>query len=390
LYLYRYKFIVKHAVLFRVLNRHTNGANRTWTVNRRRKPPTLADVAAKAAVSAQTVSNYLTGRNSPRPATLERLKSAIEELNYHPSAAARALRSDRSNIVGLILGDPEAPVGDSVGRGLREPLHAAFLHGAATKAYELKFYITTVLSCSGETEADALRLVREGRADGLIFSSEAVDNRRRHEIQKIAQQERVPVVLLQERTKITGIHTVAAEDEVGARLAAEHLINLGHRRLAIVGTKHPWPGPIRRSRAFLKAVSEAGLQAEEWLAETYSIDAVRARVADEFRREGRPTAIFSVNDIVAIAVIQQAMESGLQVPRDISVVGFNDLDIASYFRPAITTVRIPAVAMGARAVEILVESIQGKSPPTAQLLPVEFIARESTSHPPTSIRQLHQ
>jgi DNA-binding LacI/PurR family transcriptional regulator len=359
-------------------------------VNRRRKPPTLADVAAKADVSAQTVSNYLTGRNSPRPATLERLKAAIEELNYHPSAAARALRSHRSNIVGMILEDPETPIGDSVGRGLREPLHAAFLHGAVTKAHELKFYITTVLSLSGETEADALRLVREGRADGLIFSSEAVDNRRRHEIQKIAQQERVPVVLLQERARIPGIHTVAAEDEVGARLAAEHLIKLGHRRLVVVGTNPPWPGPIRRSKAFIKAVSEAGLRAEEWLAETYSIDAVRARVAHEFGREGRPTAIFSVNDIVAIAVIQQAMESGLQVPRDISVVGFNDLDIASYFRPAITTVRIPAVAMGGRAVEILVESMQGKSPPTAQLLPVEFVARESTSHPPTSLRQLHQ
>lgn len=120
-----------------------------------RKPPTLNDVAALAGVSAQTVSNYLTGRFKPRGANLQRLEAAIQELGYRPSAAARALRLKQSNIIAMLLEDGV----DGAEEGW-EPLHAMFLYGATTKARELGFYITTVLTRQGTAEAEAVRLVR--------------------------------------------------------------------------------------------------------------------------------------------------------------------------------------------------------------------------------------
>lgn len=340
--------------------------------------PTIADVAKLAGVSTQTVSNFLTGRNSPHPANRAKLEEAIKELNYVPSAAARALRSQRSNFITLLLEDGADSSIDALGSGFREPLHALYLHGAAMRAREVGFYITTVLTWRGETEAHARQLAREGRTDGVICSSELVGRGRAKELTQLAGSEKLPIVVLQERKPAAGIFSITAKDEDGIVEIVRHLREFGHRHVAIVTVKPLWPGPARRTEAFFKEARATGLRAEEWNCAAYTVDSVRSRIVPELRRDDRPSAIVAVSDTIAMAVIQQCLELGISVPYECSVVGFGDLDIARHFRPSITTVRIPAVEMGACSVDLIAKTSAGELYEGPTALDVEFLPRGST------------
>lgn len=346
----------------------------------KRRPPTIADVAALAGVSAQTVSNFLTGRFKPRGQNLQRLEAAISELGYRPSAAARALRLKQSGIIAMLLEDGAEIPEERMANGW-EPLHAMFVYGAAQKARELGFYLTPVLTRQGAAETEAIRLIREGRADALICSTEMMPEARLEHLQRIAKTEKVPIAMLQENRKRDFICSVAAADEDGGQQAAGHLAMLGHRRVAVMTVMPTWPGPLRRRSGFEAAAERLGLSVEAWEVEAYTVEAVRTRAAAELVRPDRPTAVFAVNDVIAVALMQQAMELNLEIPKDLSVLGFNDLDIARYVRPALTTLRTPAADMGARAVEVLVDAIAGKPLASTAYLPIEFVARESTSVP---------
>jgi LacI family transcriptional regulator len=340
--------------------------------------PTIADVAKLAGVSTQTVSNFLTGRNSPHPANRAKLEEAIKALNYVPSAAARALRSQRSNFITLLLEDGADSGIDALGAGFREPLHALYLHGAAMRARELGFYVTTVLTWRGETETHAKQLAREGRTDGVICSSELVSSERAKELTRLAGSERLPIVMLQERKPAPGIHSITAKDEDGIVRIVRHLREFGHSHVAIVTVNPLWPGPVRRAEAFFKEVKAAGMHAEEWNCSAYTIDSVRTRVVPELHRSNRPSAIVAVNDTIAMALIQQCLELGIAVPHECSIVGFGDLEIARHFRPSITTVRIPAVEMGACAVDLIAKISSGEPYDGPTALDIEFLPRGST------------
>jgi DNA-binding LacI/PurR family transcriptional regulator len=335
---------------------------------------TLRDVAERAGVSPQTVSNYLNGRHRTRAPTRELVERAIADLGYRPHAAARALRSQRVGAFAVILEDSDRV-------GLHEPLHVEFLHGAAAVAHDVGYDLTVALTLPGETEAQALRLVRERRVDGLIVSFGALEPSRRKGIRTLGE-EAVPLVLLQERHSPAGVSTVSAQDEAGAEQAAAHLAELGHRRLAMVCGRPLWPGPKRRRDAFLAAARRAGVQAEEWTCGAYTIAAARERVAGKLPARGAPTGILAANDVIALGVIQQAQEDGIDVPRELSVIGFNDFAFASWVRPAITTVHIPGAEMGARAVRLLVDAFELNRPAESVLFHVELVVRESTGPAP--------
>lgn len=350
-------------------------------MDNKRKPPTIADVAALAGVSAQTVSNFLTGRFKPRGQNLQRLQAAISELGYRPSAAARALRLKQTGIIAMLLEDDADPPEERIRHGW-EPLHGMFLYGATQKARELGFYVTPVLTRQGGAEAEAVRLIGEGRADALICSTELMPEEQLERLQKIAGTERVPIAMLQESRKRDFICAVAAADEDGGEQAARHLAALGHRHVALMTVKPSWPGPVRRRAGFEAAARELGLAVEVWEADTYTVEAIRRLAAPGLARPDRPTAVFAVNDVIAVALMQQAIELRLTIPGDLSILGFNDLDVANYVRPALTTLRTPAAAMGARAVEVLVDAISGKPLVSTALLPIDFVARDSTGPAP--------
>lgn len=336
---------------------------------------TLKDVARRAGVSPQTVSNYLNGRHRPRSTTRERVEQAIEELNYRRNASARALRSQRVNAIALLLEDPNR-------LGLHDPLHMEFLHGAAQAARELGFHLTVEVTAPGETEETALQLVSEGRVDGLILSLGGLEISRRGGLGTLAK-EGVPIVLLQERVAIPSVFTISAQDEIGAALAVSHLVDLGHEVVAFICGEPLWPGPERRRDGFRSAVATTpGVRSVEWMCDAYTIEAARERVAGELTSRDRPTAIVAANDVIALGVIQQATDLGVAVPDDLSVVGFNDFDFASWVRPSITTIRIPGSQMGARAVDLVVGAVTGHRAPESVSFQVELVQRESTGRPP--------
>jgi DNA-binding LacI/PurR family transcriptional regulator len=341
----------------------------------RARRATLRDVAARAGVSAQTVSNLLNGRHTPRAETRQRVERAIRELGYRPNAAARALRSQRVASLAVLLEDPSR-------QGLHDPLHAEFLNGAAAAAHRLGYGLTLAITEPGETEREALRLVHEARAGGAVLSLGGFEPYRQRAVRALVA-EGVPLVLLQQQVSLPGVFTVTAEDEVGAQRAVEHLIAHGHRRIAFLCGEPLWPGPTRRRAGFLAAATTSGVEAIDWRCSAYTIEAARELTARELAHTARPTAIVAANDLIALGVIQQAIEMGIDVPRDLSVIGFNDFDFAAWVRPAITTVRIPGAEMGARAIELLIGALDGSVRAQGSVFQAELVLRASTAPAPS-------
>ena len=331
--------------------------------------PTIRDVADRASVSPQTVSNYLSGRHATRPGSRERIETAIRELDYRPDAAARALRSRKADTIALVLEDPNA-------LGLHEYFHMEFLNGAAAAAHEAGQNLMVTLTRPGETLRCAIRIAQERRADGLALSlgdTSAVSAEMR-ELVSLG----VPVVLLQQASPIRGVASLVAQDEVGAVAAVAHLAEHGHQRIAWLCGRELWPGPARRHTGVRAAAAAEGLTLLEWTCEDYTVrsarDAIAAALAEE---DSFPTAVIAANDMIALGVVQQLQEQGLMVPQDVSVVGFNDFDFSSWVRPSLTTVRVPAAAMGHRAVELLLADDRGVLPDVSAF-PVELVVRESS------------
>jgi DNA-binding LacI/PurR family transcriptional regulator len=332
----------------------------------------MRDVAERAGVSTQTVSNYLNKRHRPRRDTRESIERAIRDLQYRPNASARSLRSQRTRSVVLALEDPNQ-------LGLHDPLHLEFLHGAANAARPAGYTVVVEVTPPGEAAASALRLVREGRVDGVILSIGELDTSDRRTIKAIAGLQ-TPVVLLQQDPALPSVHTVSANDERGADEAVRQLVAGGHRRFAWLGADPQWPGPRHRRAGVRKACRKAGVQLTDWEAAAYTVADARAAVKGRLARRGAPTAIIAANDLVALGVIQQAEAEDLRVPDDVSVVGFNDFDFASWVRPAITTVRLPGARMAARAFDLITASLDdSERPAEAVSFEVELVIRESTA-----------
>jgi DNA-binding LacI/PurR family transcriptional regulator len=335
---------------------------------------TIRDVADRAGVSTQTVSNFLNERHRPRRATRERIERAIRELNYRPNASARALRSHRSTAILLALEDPNR-------LGLHDPLHMEFLHGAATAAHAAGYQLMVEVTPSGDAGAAALRLVGEGRVDGVMLSIGELSAEHRASISAMVGS-RTPVVLLQQWDAPPGVSTVSANDEQGSAEAVRHLVELGHERLGFVGGEPLWPGPRRRRDGVARACREAGVALEHWTADAYTVEAARRCTADALGGSGaHVTGILAANDMIALGVVQQAADLGLDVPGDLSVVGFNDFDFAQWVRPAITTVRLPGSQMAARAMDLVIDATRGQRPAESVAFDVALVVRETTGPP---------
>ena len=342
---------------------------------RQRPRPTLRDVADLAEVSPQTVSNYLSGRHATRSGPRERIELAIRELDYRPNAAARALRSRKADTIALVLEDPNA-------LGLHEYFHMEFLNGATAAAHEAGKNLMVTLTRPGETLERAMRIAHEGRADGLALSLGDASPAAAELRELVALG--VPVVLLQQSARVAGISAITAQDGVGAAAAVAHLVGHGHRRIAWICGRELWPGPERRFAGVHDAAVAAGVELVEWTCEDYTVRSAREAVAAELRGGGTaPTAVIAANDMIALGVVQQLQEQGLGVPGDVSVIGFNDFDFSSWVRPSLTTVRIPAAAMGHRAVELLLAA-DGPDIPDAPVFPAELVVRESSGPAPNS------
>jgi len=327
---------------------------------------TITDVARDAGVSVATVSKVINGRYGVAPATTERVQEVIDRLGYETSLVARSLRSRRTNVIGILVAE-------------FEPFSTEILKGAsravAGTGFDLMAYSGAAHGGSDVGwERRSLSRLSGTLVDGAVLVTPTV----------VEVRGDIPVVAVDPHRGPSGIATVDSDNDAGAVLATEHLISLGHRRIAFLGGRTDLESSRLREEGFRTAMASAGLP----------VDPDLVRVGG-YRREGAdrpahellelpdpPTAVFAANDLMAIATIDAARDVGLRVPQDLSVIGFDDVPEAVAATPPLTTVAQPIQQMGAEAVALLVRLIAGAEVDTDHVrLPTRLVERGSTAPP---------
>lgn len=334
------------------------------------RPLTMGEIARRAGVSQTTVSHVLSGKRPVNPATAERVRAIIERAGYVPTSAARTLQTGRSMLIGLVV--PE----------ITHSFFARVAKGVEEIAREYDYGV--IFFSSGQSDPTRgrryLGLLRNHSIDGLVYvgSDTAVD---RDELRGLAG--RHPLVFAdEEQPDIPSVPTVTSDNFDGGRLAARHLHELGHRKVVVLAGPVPLQSTSERVRGFAEFYPNA-------LVLHGSFDqASAARIVDSLLGNGVAfTGVLAGNDDIAIGAVRRLEESGLRVPDDVSVVGFDDVELAGGMRPALTTVRQPAQEMGRRAAELLLRALVDDVPigDGVTVLPVELMVRDSTA-PPTGER----
>jgi LacI family transcriptional regulator len=329
----------------------------------------VRDVAQRASVSVGTVSNVLNRPDKVAAGTVARVLQAIDELGFIRNDAARQLRAGRSKTVGLVVLDVRNPFFTDVARGAEDQASKAGL--------------TVILGNSDESsdrEAAYLDLFEEQHVHGVLISPFGDITARLERL----RQRGIPAVLVDRSSGDASFSSVSVDDLAGGRLAVEHLIAQGRRRIAFVG------GPMqirqvtdRLAGARLAASAHPDVSLEVLEIEALSVLAGRAAgvgIAERPAAE-RPDAVFAANDLVAMGVLQALMMQGggVDVPRDVALIGYDDIDFASAAVVPLSSIRQPSALIGQTALEILVEQAADPSTPPRQVVfEPELVVREST------------
>jgi LacI family transcriptional regulator, galactose operon repressor len=325
---------------------------------------TLRDVARHAGVASSTISRYLNGGLHLPAQTRNRVRAAIAQLNYRPNVLARSLQSGRSHILGLIVPD------------LANPFFACVAEAAAAAAYRESYSI--LLCATGndpEREAHYVNLLTGGQLDGLIYLGA---HRRNLTLETIRRKE-LPVVIVDEEVEGVAGGRVFVENRRGGYLATAHLLHLGHRDIAFIGGEADLLTTVERRLGYEEALCERGLnpRPDRIILGEYTTQ-FGARATGELLTGSAPTAIFAASDVVAIGVLQTARQMGLNVPEDLSLVGFDDVPIAEMLAPPLTTVWQPAEDLGRAAILMLVRHLRDRVPLVPETLGVRLRIRGST------------
>jgi DNA-binding LacI/PurR family transcriptional regulator len=332
--------------------------------------PTIADVAARAGVSKGAASLALNGKSGVSERTRNRVRLAADELGFIPSATARALAGRRSDTLGLILVRDPGLLGS-------DPFFPPFIAGVETviapqgRALTLRF-----VESEGEAAAytDA---AKAHRLDGVILADLRVDDPRPTLLDGLL----LPYVTLNRPEVESNGPAVCLDDRAGIRAAVEHLIGLGHRRIAHVGGPAEYLHSTHRRAAWAAAMAAADLPAD--LVAVTDFTAAGGAAATEMLLDihPRPTAILYANDLMAIAGQAAAQRRGLHVPGELSIVGYDDIELAPYLQPALSTVRTDAAGWGRAIATTLLAAVAGRPTADTHLPAATFVPRASTAAP---------
>jgi LacI family transcriptional regulator, galactose operon repressor len=333
------------------------------------KRPTSADVAAVAGVSRTTVSFVLNERADVQipEATRRRVLEAAAQLDYHPSSVARQLAGGASRALGLVLRQtPQQAANDAV--------LAETLRGLASAARAANHRV--VLETLAPGEGHYANLLRSGRTDGLIVSGPRFDDQELVDL----VHDGFPVVI-QGAFPGLDVPSVDVDNVAGARLAVEHLLSLGYRRIACI-TNAPlaYTAASERLTGYRDALAAAGIADDPGLVAEGGFDAQSGhRAVTEILARTLPEAIFVASDVVAFGALAGLRHAGLSVPGDVSVVGFDAIPLAAYLDPPLTTISLPAFDLGLVAGRAIVDRISGRPVELRTLLPTQLIIRASTT-----------
>ena len=344
--------------------------------NRRRQGGrTILDVAERAGVSPMTVSRVINGEKNVREATRVRVQAAIDEMAYAPNPAARSLARADARRIGMLYSNPSAAY-------LSE-----FLLGGLDQCSRLSIQLV-VERCETEAEQIAAveRLVESG-VGGVLLPPPLCDSA---SVVERLHRAGLPAVAVASGSPLPTVSAIRIDDFHAAKVMTRHLIALGHRRIGFVKGEPDQTASGLRHAGFVDAMESAGLEVEERLVVqghfTYHSGLDAADQLLSLRR--RPTAIFASNDDMAAAAVAVAHRQGLDVPKDITVVGFDDTALATTVWPPLTTIRQPVAEMSRDAVLMLAEAMrleaEGKAPAIArELVDFALVRRQSDGRPPT-------
>lgn len=349
----------------------------TETASLRLSRATIRDVARESGVSVATVSYVVNdGPRAVSPQTRARVLATIQRLDYQPNAMARGLVRQRIHTLGVFFGYSESSA-------LTNPYSAGVLQGIYEVAAE-HAYNVTLITTSWKEQDPPIEALRDGRTDGLLVLGPLRGSR----LLEVLAQSRRPAVLISTSDAHPALAAVDIENERGARLATEHLLSLGHRRIAHISGEAVNVHACRRREGFLATMKAAGLEvpAEHIAFSFYGMSQqtrTRQVVADMLSSPTPPTALFAGNDVIALAAMETAIAQGFRVPERFSIVGFDDNPTASLVTPPLTTVHQPFALIGRRAATLLMRAINGDliGAQDTVLLAPELIVRSSTAPP---------
>jgi len=346
----------------------------------------IKDVAERAGVSTATVSHVINETRFVREETRQKVLAAIEALNYQPSAIARSLATNSTQAVGLVISDIANPFFTAVARGVQDAIHQQGYHTIFCNTDE-----------DPAREDEYLRLLSARQIDGLIIAPSGVRSERLRHLADAG----IPIILLDRETPDIEAPLVGVDNEGGAYQATRYLIELGHRRIAVLVGIETISTLVKRFDGYKRALQEAGIPLDDTLVvradpRFYSNQThppvppppmyltnkqMTPTAFHAFQRlldlPNRPSAVFVTNNEMTIGVLHALKERGLRCPDDISLVSFDDHAWAPIFSPALTVVRQPTYQLGQLAAALLMKMLNQEAIDPPSPLPVEFIIRES-------------
>ncbi|QXD15144.1 LacI family transcriptional regulator [Rhodocaloribacter litoris] len=333
---------------------------------------TIKDVAREAGVAVSTVSRMLNNSGPVSPEARQRIEAAARRLGYVPNATARSLITSKTHTLGILLPD------------LFGEFYSEVLRGLDQTARQHAYHILVSSSHNERRDIEAALLAMNGRVDGLVVMAPAVDRRALRD----NLPARLPVVLLNCHVDASGFDTIRLDNEGGARALVEHLIAHGHRHIAMITGGAGNIDAEERLGGYRAALEAAGLPVDPGLivegdfTQAAGYRAMQALLA----RTPRPTALFAANDAMAIGAMGALREAGLRVPEDVAVGGFDDIPMAPYLNPPLTSVHVPISELGALAMQRLIDRIENEHPPEPreEVIPTRLVVRASSGGPVVS------
>ncbi|MEP6482336.1 MAG: LacI family DNA-binding transcriptional regulator [Rhodoglobus sp.] len=327
--------------------------------------PTINDVAAAAGVSVATVSKAVNSRYGIASETAARVLKIVQEMGYESSLVASSMRSRRTGVVGVLVAEFE-PFSAEILKGVGEELRDSH--------YDLLAYAGSHQAEGPGWERRSLQRLSGTLIDGAIMVTPTV----------VSASGYIPVVAVDPHTGRADLPTVESDSFVGARIAVQYLIELGHTRIGFIGGRPDLRSATLREAGYRRALADAGIAYNPALVREglYEQETAREPAMSLLRSSARPTAVFAANDLSGIATLQAAAELGLEIPRDLSVIGFDDIPEASQMTPPLTTIRQPMKTLGATAARMVVALMAGETlESTHVLLPTKLIPRATTAPP---------
>jgi len=331
---------------------------------------TLRDVARVAGVHPATVSRALNEetRALVNEETARRVLKAAEKLDYRPNPIARGLKTNRSYTIGVLIPDLTNPLFPPILRGIEDRLETAG-------------YTPLIANTDNDPERELLdsQAMRARQVDGII----AATARRDHRLHDALLEAGIELVLVNRRQGELPVSSATADDRMGMRLSVEHLVSLGHTRIAHIAGPLDYSTGLDRHEGFHDTMRAAGLEPDPELvlvAEAFT-ESEGARLCGQLMADGRDfTAVAAANDLLALGCYDVFAERGVHCPEQVSVVGFNDMPFAARFSPPLTTIHIPHYEIGSAAAELMLERLQdGDSESREVRLEPSLVVRGSTA-----------